>query len=47
MTPRLNFCLILGDDIALGPGKVQLLEAIQGGDAKAGDALRPRIEKIV
>lgn len=30
MTPRLTFRLILGDDIALGPGKVQLLEAIQG-----------------
>lgn len=41
MTPRLAFRLILGDDIALGPGKVQLLEAIRdsGSIAAAGRAL--------
>lgn len=38
MTPRLVFRLILGDDIALGPGKVRLLEAIAetGSIAAAG-----------
>jgi molybdate transport system regulatory protein len=38
MKPRLSFRLILGDDIALGPGKVQLLEAIRdtGSIAAAG-----------
>lgn len=38
---RLTFRLILGDDIALGPGKVQLLEAIQatGSIAAAGRAM--------
>ncbi len=38
MTPRLSFRLVLGDDIALGPGKVQLLEAIRetGSIAAAG-----------
>ncbi|WP_296751595.1 winged helix-turn-helix domain-containing protein [Thiobacillus sp.] len=41
MTPRLAFRLILGDDIALGPGKVQLLEAIRdtGSIAAAGRSL--------
>ncbi|OJW46090.1 MAG: LysR family transcriptional regulator [Thiobacillus sp. 65-1059] len=41
MTPRLAFRLILGDDIALGPGKVQLLEAIRdsGSIAAAGRTL--------
>ena len=41
MTPRLAFRLILGDDIALGPGKVQLLEAIRdtGSIAAAGRAM--------
>jgi molybdate transport system regulatory protein len=41
MKPRLSFRLILGDDIALGPGKVQLLEAIRetGSIAAAGRAL--------
>jgi len=41
MTPRLTFRLILGDDIALGPGKVQLLEAIRetGSIAAAGRAM--------
>jgi molybdate transport system regulatory protein len=38
MKPHLSFRLILGDDIALGPGKVQLLEAIRdtGSIAAAG-----------
>jgi molybdate transport system regulatory protein len=38
---RLTFRLILGDDIALGPGKVQLLEAIKdtGSIAAAGRAM--------
>ncbi len=42
MTPRLTFRLILGDDIALGPGKVHLLEAIRetGSIAAAGRAMR-------
>jgi molybdate transport system regulatory protein len=41
MTPRLSFRLILGDDIALGPGKVQLLEAIHdtGSIAAAGRSM--------
>lgn len=41
MQPRLSFRLILGDDIALGPGKVQLLEAIRntGSIAAAGREL--------
>ena len=41
MTPRLTFRLILGDGIALGPGKVQLLEAIRetGSIAAAGRAM--------
>ncbi|MBN8765952.1 MAG: winged helix-turn-helix domain-containing protein [Thiobacillus sp.] len=41
MTPYLAFRLILGDDIALGPGKVQLLEAIRdtGSIAAAGRAM--------
>lgn len=41
MTPRLTFRLILGDDIALGPGKVRLLETIRetGSIAAAGRAL--------
>jgi len=41
MTPRLSFRLILGDDIALGPGKVQLLETIRetGSIAAAGRAM--------
>jgi molybdate transport system regulatory protein len=41
MKPRLTFRLILGDDIALGPGKVQLLEAIKdtGSIAAAGRAM--------
>ncbi|WP_018078069.1 winged helix-turn-helix domain-containing protein [Thiobacillus denitrificans] len=41
MKPRLVFRLILGDDIALGPGKVQLLETIQdtGSIAAAGRAM--------
>ncbi|KVW97076.1 winged helix-turn-helix domain-containing protein [Thiobacillus denitrificans] len=41
MKPRLSFRLILGDDIALGPGKVQLLEAIRdtGSIAAAGRAM--------
>ncbi|MDP1529259.1 MAG: winged helix-turn-helix domain-containing protein [Rhodoferax sp.] len=41
MKPRLTFRLILGDDIALGPGKVQLLEAIQdtGSIAAASRAM--------
>ncbi len=41
MTPRLTFRLILGDDIALGPGKVQLLETIRetGSIAAAGRAM--------
>jgi molybdate transport system regulatory protein len=38
MKPRLSFRLILGEDIALGPGKIQLLEAIReaGSIAAAG-----------
>ena len=38
MKPHLSFRLILGDDIALGPGKVKLLEAIHdtGSNAAAG-----------
>ena len=42
MQPRLVFRLILGDDIALGPGKVQLLEAIHatGSIAAAGRSMR-------
>jgi molybdate transport system regulatory protein len=41
MTPHLTFRLLLGDDIALGPGKVQLLEAIHetGSIAAAGRAM--------
>lgn len=41
MTPHLSFRLILGDDIALGPGKVQLLEAIRetGSIAAAGRSM--------
>lgn len=41
MTPRLTFRLILNDDIALGPGKVQLLETIRetGSIAAAGRAM--------
>ncbi len=41
MQARLSFRLILGDDIALGPGKVQLLEAIRttGSIAAAGREL--------
>lgn len=41
MQPRLSFRLILGDNIALGPGKVQLLEAIRatGSIAAAGREL--------
>lgn len=41
MKPHLAFRLILGDDIALGPGKVQLLEAIKdtGSIAAAGRAM--------
>lgn len=41
MKPRLVFRLVLGDDIALGPGKVQLLEAIRdtGSIAAAGRAM--------
>ena len=41
MEPRLSFRLILGDDVALGPGKVQLLEAIRetGSIAAAGRSL--------
>lgn len=38
MRPHLSFRVILGDDIALGPGKVRLLEAIveTGSIAAAG-----------
>jgi molybdate transport system regulatory protein len=41
MKPHLTFRLILGDDIALGPGKVQLLETIRetGSIAAAGRAM--------
>ena len=41
MKPHLSFRLILGDDIALGPGKVQLLEAIRdtGSIAAAGRSM--------
>jgi molybdate transport system regulatory protein len=41
MKPHLRFRLILGDDIALGPGKVQLLEAIRdtGSIAAAGRSM--------
>ena len=38
MNPQLSFRLILGDDIPIGPGKVQLLELIRdtGSIAAAG-----------
>jgi molybdate transport system regulatory protein len=41
MTPRLAFRVLLGDDIALGPGKVRLLEAIieTGSIAAAGRSM--------
>lgn len=41
MKPHLSFRLILGDAIALGPGKVQLLEAIHdtGSISAAGRTL--------
>lgn len=41
MLPRLSFRLILGDDIALSPGKVRLLEAIieTGSIAAAGRSM--------
>ncbi|HQT30599.1 MAG TPA: winged helix-turn-helix domain-containing protein [Thiobacillus sp.] len=41
MTPHLSFRLILGDDIALGPGKVRLLEAIRetGSISAAGRSM--------
>ena len=42
MKPHLTFRLILGGDIALGPGKVQLLEAIRdtGSIAAAGRSMK-------
>lgn len=42
MTPRLSFRVLLGDDIALGPGKVRLLEAIHetGSISAAGRAMQ-------
>lgn len=41
MKPRLSFRLLLGDEIALGPGKVQLLETIRetGSIAAAGRSM--------
>lgn len=41
MTPHLSFRLILGDAIALGPGKVRLLEAIRetGSISAAGRSM--------
>lgn len=41
MKPRLTFRLILGETIALGPGKLQLLEAIRetGSIAAAGRSM--------
>lgn len=41
MPARLSIRLILGDDVALGPGKVQLLEAIRttGSIAAAGRSM--------
>lgn len=41
MKPRLTFRLVLGEAIALGPGKVQLLEAIRetGSIAAAGRSM--------
>lgn len=41
MTPRLTFRVLLGDEIALGPGKVGLLEAIieTGSIAAAGRSM--------
>ncbi|KAB2308342.1 LysR family transcriptional regulator [Betaproteobacteria bacterium SCN2] len=41
MKPRLTFRLILGEAIALGPGKLQLLEAIRetGSIAAAGRSM--------
>lgn len=41
MMPRLAFRVLLGDDIALGPGKVRLLEAIHdtGSIAAAGRSM--------
>ncbi len=41
MKPRLTFRLVLGETIALGPGKVQLLEAIHetGSIAAAGRSM--------
>ena len=41
MKPRLTFRLMLGDTIALGPGKIQLLEAIRetGSIAAAGRSM--------
>ncbi|HQT00621.1 MAG: LysR family transcriptional regulator [Hydrogenophilales bacterium 16-64-46] len=41
MMPRLAFRVLLGDDIALGPGKVRLLEAIieTGSIAAAGRSM--------
>ncbi|MFN2309722.1 MAG: winged helix-turn-helix domain-containing protein [Gammaproteobacteria bacterium] len=41
MNPRLSFRVILGDDIALGPGKAHLLEAIieTGSIAAAGRSM--------
>ncbi len=41
MPPRLAFRILLGDDIALGPGKVRLLEAIveTGSIAAAGRSM--------
>jgi molybdate transport system regulatory protein len=41
MKPRLTFRLMLGETIALGPGKIQLLEAIRetGSIAAAGRSM--------
>lgn len=41
MQPRLTFRLILGNDVALGPGKVHLLEAIRetGSISAAGRSM--------
>lgn len=40
MKPRLTFRLILGETIALGPGKIQLLEAIRETGSIAGAGRR-------
>lgn len=49
MEPRLVFRLVLRDDIALGPGKVQLLEAIReaGSIAAAGRNMLSRLARTL